>query len=445
MALTDTAIKKLKPSDKCTATRPDKYSDMNGLQLWVRYTGVKSWVVAYRYQGKQQNISLGLYPFISLADARNETTKIRNDLAQGINPKDERQKAKQKDNLDFDHFAQIWFEHQQTRIKPHTFKRDKGVYYNHIKPLLGDKDIYTVRLPDIMAVHDRLALQGKTSTAHKVIADIGRIYDHAIIKGLAPNLANPIPRGIHKSLVEHKSKHYPRIKITELPKLLTDIDTSNSEPLTKFGFYVLCYTFVRTKELLGMTWQELDFDNCLWNIPANRMKNGLPHVVPLAPPVIEILQTIKSWHLHDEFVFFSNRGKDNVLSSNAFTVALKRMGYKDKMTGHGFRGLASTSLYEMQYNPQAIELQLSHVQGSKTVRAYNSANLLPARIKMVNDWANVVNEVKQGDFSTYKAKSTADGNEMAFISFLQSLRYKEQEIQDELDIHRMERLEVLAG
>lgn len=124
------------------------------------------------------------------------------------------------------------------------------------------------------------------------------------------------------------------------------------------------------------------------------MKNGLPHIVPPAPQVIEILQTIKAWGLHDTYVFFSNRGKGDILSNNAFTVALKRMNYKGKMTGHGFRGLASTSLYEMQYNPQAIELQLSHVQGNKTVRAYNDANLLPARIKMMNEWANIVDEIR---------------------------------------------------
>ncbi|MFL1732503.1 tyrosine-type recombinase/integrase [Moraxella oculi] len=446
MALTDTAIKKLKPSDKCLQTKqPDKYSDMNGLQLWVRYTGAKSWVIAYRYQGKQVNQSLGQYPQITLAQARERLAEVKAQLAQGIDPKEHAKQAKQQQNDNrFDVFAQKWLEHHETRTKPHTFKRDKSAYHNHIQPVIGNKDIYALRLPDIMAVHDRLAVAGKTSTAHRVIGWITAIYDYAIEKGLAENLYNPIPRGIGKSLCEHKTKHYPRIKITELPQLLADIDDSNSEPLTKYGFYVMCYTFVRTKELRGMRWAEIDFENNLWHIPADRMKNGLPHIVPLAPQVVKILKDIQAMKLHDEFVFCSNRSrKAETLSENAFTKALKTMGYQGRMTGHGFRGLASTSLYEMQYPPQAIELQLSHVQGNKTVRAYNEANLLPARTRMMNEWANIVDEIKHGNFDSYKNKRMTDQSEQAFISFLKALRYKDHEIIDEVAIHRMEMTELM--
>lgn len=446
MALTDTKIKKLVPTQKSINTKvPDKYSDMNGLQLWVRYTGVKSWVVAYRQHDKQKNITIGQYPAMTLAQAREELAEIKSQLAQGIDPKEHAKQAKavQIDTC-FDVFAQKWLEHHETRTKPHTFKRDKGAYHNHIQPIIGNKDIYALRLPDIMAVHDRLAVAGKTSTAHRVIGWITVIYDYAIEKGLAENLYNPIPRSIGKSLCEHKTKHYPRIKITELPQLLADIDSSNCEPLTKYGFYVMCYTFVRTKELRGMRWAELDFENNLWHIPADRMKKELPHIVPLAPQVVKILKDIQAMKLHDDFVFFSNRSrKADTLSENAFTKALKTMGYQGRMTGHGFRGLASTSLYEMQYPPQAIELQLSHVQGNKTVRAYNEANLLPARTKMMNDWANIVDEIKHGNFDSYKNKRITDHSEQAFISFLKALRYKEHEIVDELAVHRVEMMELM--
>lgn len=295
-------------------------------------------------------------------------------------------------------------------------------------------------MPDIIAVSDRLATQGKTSLAHRVVGWIGAIYNFAIEKGLVENLANPIPRTIHKSLVEHKTKHFARIPITQLPRLLADIDTCNSEPLTKYGFYVLCYTFVRTKNLREMRWSEIDFDNALWCIPADKMKNGLPHIVPLAPQVIKILREIQAMKLHDEYVFFSNRSrKADILSDNAFTVALKRMGYQGKMTGHGFRGLASTALYEMQYNPQAIELQLAHVQGNETVRAYNSANLLPARTKMMSEWADIVDEIKQGNFDTYRHKRATDQNEQALISFLKRIGLKDHEIADEISVNRLER------
>lgn len=311
MALTDTKIKKLVPTQEyITAKKTKKYSDMNGLQLWVRYTGVKSWVVVYYFNGKRDEKTLGQYPYISLAQARELVSEIKSQIAQGIDPKEvaKQAKIKQSDNR-FDIFAQRWLIHQQTRIKERTFKRDSSAYHNHIKPIIGECDIYTLKLSDIMAVHDRLAVAGKTCTARKVIGWINAIYDYTIEKGLADGLANPIPRSISNSLVEHKTKHYPRIKITELPKLLADIDSSNSEPLTKYGFYVLCYTFVRTQELRGMTWQEIDFDTCLWHIPAERMKNKLLHVVPLAPQVIDILQRIKAMKLHDEFVFLATEAE----------------------------------------------------------------------------------------------------------------------------------------
>ncbi len=446
MSLTDTAIKRLQPSDKCKPNQPDKISDGNGLWLFVRHTGTKVFLSVYRHQGKQKEITLGKYPALTLAQARLKNQKIKSLLEQGIDPKEHAKEAKiQKNDTRFDVFAHQWLANQQQRIKASTFKRDKAGYQNHIYPMIGEKDIYQIRLADIIAIHDRLAVIGKTSTAHRIVTWINAIYDYAIEKGLAENLANPIPKSIHKNLVEHKATHYPRIPISQLPRLLADIDNCNSEPLTKYGFYVLCYTFVRTSELRGMRWQEIDFETCLWHIPKERMKNGLPHVVPLAPQVIRILKEIQKMQLHNEYVFFSNRSRRaDILSNNAFTVALKRMGYQGRMTGHGFRGLASTALYEMQYSPQAIELQLSHVQGNKTVRAYNEANLLPARQKMMNQWADIVDEIKQGNFSTYKNKRLTDHNEQAFISFLKAMRYKEHEITDELAIHKVEVMELKA-
>ncbi|UNU72914.1 tyrosine-type recombinase/integrase [Moraxella nasovis] len=443
MSLTDTALKRLKPSEKCTANRPDKISDGNGLMVLIRHSGTKSFISAYSFNGKTQEITIGKYPMISLAQARSENIRIRELASQGINPKDERQKAKQKDTLDFDHFAQIWLQHQEKRINPATFKRDSNAYKNHIKPILGNMNIYHVKLSDVLAVHDRLALNGKTNMAHKAVSWISAIFEHTIIKGLAPNLLNPIPRGIHKSLVEHKQTNYPRIKITELPKLLADIDNANLEPLTKYAFYVMAYTFVRTNELFGMRWVEIDFNTCLWTIPPERMKCRNTHVVPLAPQVIEILQTIKEWRLHDEFVFFSNRSKQReTLSPNALTTALKRMGYKDKMTGHGFRGLASTSLYEMQYNPKAIELQLAHVSKDKTERAYNHADMIPKRMQMMKEWADIVDEIKDGDFSTYRKRLTADGSSDDLALFLGRIYKNGAILHGELATHQAELLEI---
>lgn len=445
MSLTDTAIKRLKPSDRCKPNRPDKVADGNGLLVLIRPTGTKSFVSTYRHQGRTHEITLGTYPIMSLAQARTENIRIRTLAKQGVNPKDERQKAKNQHKTDFHYFGSLWLDYQKARVTPKTYQRDANAYMSHIKPLLGNKDIYQIKLSDVMAVHDRLAVADKANMAHKAVSWISAIFEHTIIKGLAPNLLNPIPRGIHKSLIEHKQTNYPRIKITELPKLLHDIDTAKIEPMTKYAFYIMAYTFVRTSELLGMRWAEIDFNACLWRIPAERMKMRKPHIVPLAPQVIEILQTIKQWGLSAEYVFFSNRSRQNsTLSSNALTTALKRMGYAGRMTGHGFRGLASTSLYEMQYSPKAIELQLAHVSKDKTERAYNDAKMLPKRMQMMKEWANIIDEVKQNNFKTYQNRLTADGNADQFALFLERLNSKGADIHAEIATHHAELLEIKA-
>lgn len=444
MSLTDTAIKRLQPSENCTPNNPDKHTDKDGLRLWVRHTGAKVFVSDYTYNGKRQSLTLGKYPQMSLAQARGEHLRLKKLIANGIDPKSEKSKSKQESTA-FDTYAQKWLAHHETRVKPSTFKRDLSAYDRHIKPMLGTKDIYKITLADIMAVHDRQAGINNTCTAHRVIGWIGAIYDHAIIKGYAPNLLNPIPRGIHKELVVHTSTKHARIKINELPKLLADIDNSDVEPLTKWAFYLMLYTFVRTDELLGMQWQEVDFNTCLWHIPAQRMKMKLPHVVPLAPQAIEILQRIKAMGFCDDYVFFSNRSRTSKrLSNGVFSTALKRMGYRGRMTGHGFRGLASTSLYDMQYSPKAIELQLSHVVGSKVERAYNESEMLPKRTQMMNEWANIIDQIRQGDFSTYKNRLTAENNSQQLAIFLKSLEFDKAQIKDEINTHTLEIAEIKA-
>jgi integrase len=438
MSLTDTAIKRFKPSDKCTPNRPDKYSDDNGLWLAVRSTGTKVFFTRYTVNQKRGEITLGKYPALSLAQARLQNNQIQELAKQGIDPKTQRSKEAL---ISFDSLAQKWLAHQQTRIADGTFKRDQSAYNRHIKPILGHRDVYAITLSHIMLVHDKLAQANKTSLAHRAISWVSAIFNHAIIKGYVPNLANPLPQGIHKELVEHSQTHYPRIKITQLPRLLQDIDNSNCSQMVKLMFYFMAYTFVRTKEVRFMRWGEIDWQACLWHIPAERMKMRKPHIVPLAPQAIEILQTIKAWGFSSEFVFFSHHGKGEVFSNNVLTSALKKMGYLGKMTGHGFRGLACTSLYEMQYNPKAIELQLSHVVGGKVERAYNDATMLPTRTQMMNEWANVIDEVKGGDFSTYKARLT---NDNSLELFLRALDYKENQIRYEMSIHQAEMAELAS-
>lgn len=445
--LTDTAIKRLQPNPNQPANKPRKVSDGHGLQVWIRNTGTKSLVSVYSRNGKKEYITLGKYPALSLAQARIENFKIREMLAQGINPKEHitKERAKAQGKHAFDVYATHWVDSCKPSISPKHYRKISHAYRDHIKPFIGHKDIFSLRLSDIMPIHDNLVKQNKTCTAKNAIGWVSAIFEHAIVALDLDGLINPIPRGIYKKLVEHKTKHYPRIKITELPKLLNDIDSSGIDWITQQAFYLMTYTFVRTGELIGMRWKEIDFDNALWHIPAHRMKMKLPHIVPLAPQAIAILKEIKKLGWSQEYVFYSHRSKKtNTLSNNTLTKALHRMGYKDKMTGHGFRGLASTSLYQMQYNPKAIELQLAHVVGNKVERAYNEADMLPMRIQMMNDWANIIHEIKQGSFDTYNKRTTTDQNNISLEIFLKSLGMNKDEVASELAINLAELSEIKA-
>lgn len=395
MALTHTIINKLTPSDKAIQTKaPDKHSDGNGLQIWVRYTGVKSWISAYRWQGKQQTLTIGTYPAMSLQDARKRNLEIKQMLADGINPKEKKkeQQASQDGSRLFDNIAQAWYAERKTYLAPSTFNRNYSAYMRDVKPAIGGKLIDDITPPDILAIGKAIEARGANEMAKRIIREVGQIFKHCIRTGIA--IHNPAS-DLSEAIRPHKTKNHSRITAQQLPKLLQDIEAYNGNIIVKLGLWFLCYTFVRTNEIRFMEWSEIDYTDKVWRIPANKMKMDRPHIVPLAPQVMQILHQIKQLGFSDKYVFF-NPSTRKPYSQNAFINALYQMGYKYKMTGHGFRGLASTTLHEQGYMHEAIELQLAHEQENKISKAYNGAQHLPYRIKMMNEWANYVDDAYAG-------------------------------------------------
>ena len=395
MPLTHTVINKLQPSPTSIATkRPDKHSDGNGLQLWVRYTGVKSWISAYRWQGKQQTLTIGTYPVMSLQNARQRNIEIKRLIADGINPKEDK-KRQQSDNdgsRTFDTIAQRWHDDRKAHIATTTYSRDYSQYQRDIKPVIGHMNIEDITAPDVLAIGKAIEARGAPDMARRAIRQTGQIFKQAIREGLTTH--NPA-NDLTEALQPHKVKHYPRVTSQQLPKLLQDIDAYGGHLLVRLGFWVLCYTFVRTKELRLMEWEEIDYKAKIWRIPADKMKMDRPHQVPLAPQVLAILEQIKALGLSDKYVFY-NIERHQPYSENAFSNALKRMGYKDKMTGHGFRGLASTTLHEQEFKHEAIEAQLAHEKENKVSKAYNGAQYLAYRTDMMHQWANFVDAAFAG-------------------------------------------------
>ena len=394
MSLTDSQIKRLKPSDTCTPSRPDKYSDGNNLRLWVRSTGSKVWVSDYKYANKRQSLTIGKYPAMSLADARQRNQQIKDLIAQGINPKQDKKRlqADTDDTKTFDALAQRWHKDRKPHIAPTTHSRDYSQYQRDIKPTIGHLNIDEITSPDILAIGKAVEARGATDMARRAIRQIGQIFKQAIREGLTTH--NPAT-DLTEALQPHKVKHHSRITSQQLPKLLQDIDAYGGDVLVKLGFWFMCYTFVRTQELRLMEWSEIDYKAKIWRIPAEKMKMDRPHLVPLAPQAMKILKQIKAMSFSDKYVFFNTTTR-KPYSTNAFITALWRMGYKGKMTGHGFRGLASTTLHEQEYMHEAIELQLAHEKENKISKAYNGAQHLPYRTKMMNEWANFIDDAYAG-------------------------------------------------
>ncbi|MGP4717170.1 tyrosine-type recombinase/integrase [Psychrobacter sp. T6-6] len=394
MSLTDSQIKRLKPSDTCTPSRPDKYSDGNNLRLWVRSTGSKVWVSDYKYADKRQSLTIGKYPAMSLANARQRNQQIKDLIAQGINPKQDKKRlqADTDGTKTFDALAQRWHKERKPHIAPTTHSRDYSQYQRDIKPTIGHLNIDEITAPDILSIGKDVEARGATDMARRAIRQTGQIFKQAIREGLITH--NPA-NDLTEALQPHKVKHHSRITSQQLPKLLQDIDAYGGDVLVKLGFWFMCYTFVRTQELRLMEWSEVDYKAKIWRIPAEKMKMDRPHLVPLAPQTMKILQEIKAMGFSDKYVFFNTTTR-KPYSTNAFITALWRMGYKGRMTGHGFRGLASTTLHEQEFMHEAIELQLAHEKENKISKAYNGAQHLPYRKDMMHQWAKFIDDAYAG-------------------------------------------------
>ena len=394
MPLTDSQIKRLKPSDTCTPSRPDKYSDGNNLRLWVRSTGSKVWVCDYKYIDKRQSLTIGKYPAMSLADARQRNQQIKDLIAQGINPKQDKKRlqADADGTKTFDTIAQRWHDDRKAHIAATTYSRDYSQYQRDIKPIIGHMNIEDITAPDVLAIGKAVEARGASDMARRAMRQTGQIFKQAIREGLTTH--NPAT-DLTEALKPHKVKHHSRITSQQLPKLLQDIDAYGGDVLVKLGFWFMCYTFVRTQELRLMEWSEVDYKAKIWRIPAEKMKMDRPHLVPLTPQTMKILQEIKAKGFSDKYVFFNTTTR-KPYSTNAFITALWRMGYKGRMTGHGFRGLASTTLHEKEFMHEAIELQLAHEKENKISKAYNGAQHLPYRTKMMNEWANFIDNAYAG-------------------------------------------------
>ena len=393
MALTDTAIRQIKPRD-----RPFKIYDRDGLFLLVNPGGSKLWRWRYRVDGKEKLMALGEYPVISLGNARELHLSARKTLAGGTDPMAERKaeaEAKQKAIQDeqreaecsFERVARTWWDwwsigkssrHAETvmnRLEADVFPAIGHLFVDNVDP---------GQIRDILLTIEK---RGASDVAKRAHQTIGQVFRFGIARDAATR--NPAaefkPRDI---LAATESENFARVEEKDLPELLTKMDNYNGDALTRLGLKLMAYCFPRTSELIEAPWTEFDLDRARWEIPAKRMKMKTPHIIPLSLQALEVLRALKLLAGDCKLVFPGANDKSIPMSNNTLLFALYRLGYKGRMTGHGFRGIASTILNEHDFDEEHVDLQLAHMKRNKVSAAYNHAKYLKQRTAMMQWWAD---------------------------------------------------------
>lgn len=385
--LTDAQVRKIKPLDK-----KKRYSDEKGLYLEVTPSNGRFWRLKYRFNGRESTLTIGSYPEISLAQARRSRDEARIQLYNNIDPnavKNHRLKKLDESTL-FKVLAMQWMDDRKGAITEGTYLRDLSVFEKDIFPDLGDVSIELIKGNDILACAKKIEERGALEMAKRSIPLTGRVFRYAIRKGIIEN--DPTPH-LQEALKPRKVKHMVRLDISEFPPFLERMDRYHGNILVKTALQLITLTFVRTAELINMEWSEIDFANKLWRIPAYKMKMALPHIVPLSRQAIELIESLRPLTGNKQFVFY-NHSTAKPLSNNALLSAIRTMGYMGKMTGHGFRGLASTTLHEQGYMHDAIEIQLAHTVGNAVSQAYNHAQHLDYRIEMMQEWSDFIDSLR---------------------------------------------------
>lgn len=386
MKLTERIIKNKKPTDK-----RKQLADSNGLVLYIMPNGSKLWRYRYRYNGSPKMLSLGEYPTVTLKDARAERERVSDLLAQGIDPSIERKEKKLSQAYaienDFRSVARAWWDNWKVANSEAHALKVWGIFEKDIFPVFGKYPVENIKPSLVRLAVKRVVERGAYDTAGRVhqytSAVLSYAFNHELV---ASNVARDI--AVNDIIPRRKKQSMGRVDLKDLPQLLQDIQAYDGNAITKIAIQLLSLTFVRTTELIQATWDEIDFIGKVWRIAPERMKMGTAHIVPLSAQTLDLLGELKKITGGNPHLFPSIKGDGKTMSKNTILFALYRMGYKDRMTGHGFRGVASTALREQGFSRDVVELQLSHLVGNEVERAYNTMELLAERTAMMQAWAD---------------------------------------------------------
>ncbi|MBJ8383668.1 tyrosine-type recombinase/integrase [Citrobacter sedlakii] len=391
MKLNARQVDTAKPKDK-----PYKLADGGGLYLLIKPNGARYWRLKYRVAGKEKLLALGVYPDVTLADARAKRDEAKRGIAGGIDPNEAKREEKiaREANIrnTFQEIACEWHSSKLYKWSEGYASDIMEAFNKDVFPYIGKKPIADIKPLELLNVLRRMESRGATEKAKKVRQRCGEVFRYAIVTGRAEY--NPAP-DLTSAMQGHESNHYPFLNTSELPAFFESLSQYSGSILVVLAARLLILTGVRTGELRGATWQEIDTESAVWTIPAERMKMRRPHIVPLSRQALVIIERISEMTGRYPLMFPGRNDPRKTMSEASINQVFKRIGYTGRVTGHGFRHTMSTILHEQGYNTAWIETQLAHVDKNSIRGTYNHAQYLEGRREMLQWYADYMDSLEQ--------------------------------------------------
>jgi integrase len=379
--------------------RPYKVSDSGGLYMFVQPSGQRYWRLAYRWSGKQKTMALGVYPDVSLADARTKRDAVRKLLAAGTDPvakaREEELAAKLAEQATFRILADEWIAKCEREGRADITLHKQRWLLGFAFPKLGERPINLISGHEVYEVLRQVEAKGHYETARRLRGSCGQVFRYAVATGRAERDVCVDLRG---ALITPKVKHLAAItRRDEAGDLMRAIDGFDGYRVTHVALRLAPHLFVRPGELRHAEWNEFDFDERVWAIPAEKMKMRRPHFVPLSDQALAIIADIRPVTEHDRYVFPCQGKRDRPMCENTLNLAIQRIGFGGgRMTAHGFRAMASTLLNESgMWSPDAIERQLGHVDSNSVRRVYSRGEYWEERVRMMQAWSDELDRLRE--------------------------------------------------
>ncbi len=410
--LSDRQLKAVKPKDKDYVL-----TDGDGLQLRVRVNRSMQWNFNYRHPVNKNriNMALGSYPEVSLAQARKKTVEARELLAQGIDPKAQRnelQEAKRAETEHtFENVATAWFELKKDSVTPAYAEDIWRSLTLHVFPSMKSTPLSEVNAPMVIKLLRPIEAKGSLETVKRLSQRLNEIMTYGVNSGMI--FANPLS-GIRAVFKKPQKENMPALPPEELPDLMVAIANASIKRITRCLIEWQLHTMTRPAEAAGTTWAEIDFEKRIWTIPKERMKKRRAHPIPLSDPALALLETLQPYSGHREHVFPADRNPRTHANSQTANMALKRMGFQDRLVSHGMRSMASTILNEHGWDPELIEVALAHVDKDEVRSAYNRAHYIERRRPMMVWWSEYIQKAATGNLSVTAIHENKNGKIIPF-------------------------------